>query len=230
MDLALPPGTCRWRGKLAGGQQRLPGEWVDTMLVGAARGTLGDTRQETVVRRDASPSLCCLVPGIHEHPRVSWPEEAPPALWEPSAARASQPPSCSVEASIQVGLGGPRAASSPAAWAALLSFPTTFPLPHPGLSDARDTAAVPQSPPPRWVTPRSGSTSHCTSPRCHPGTALTPSCCRRFPRHLRANNVRACGADAMPPSLHPQYAVQRLARPRLSPAPARADHTLSILP
>lgn len=70
MDLALPPGTCMWRGKLGGGQQRLPGEWDDTMLVGAARGTRGDTRQETVVRRDASPSLCCLVPGIHTNTHV----------------------------------------------------------------------------------------------------------------------------------------------------------------
>lgn len=69
---------------------------------------------------------------------------------------------------------------------------------------------MPQPSPPCQVTPCSSGTSHCTDPCHHPGAAQTPSrrvgpgCCHCFPRDLRANNiVRARGADAMPPSLHP---------------------------
>lgn len=162
--------------------------------------------------------------------------QKPPALWEAAAARAPQPLPCSIETVSQVGLQGPAAASSPKACPTLPSFPATFPLLCLRLSNAGDTTTVLQSSPPSRVTPCSSSTSHHTSPRCHLNSALALSrhvglhCCCAFPRDLPANKVKALGAGAMPPSLHPLYTVQRLARPSLSPAPARVDHILSILP
>lgn len=206
-----------------------PGEWTETRVVGAAWGTLSSARQETVVWRDASPSLCCPLPSMQGHQCISWPEEA--------SQRFGKPLQCGCCGCCLVALKlSARWVSRGRALQPGLPFSNTLPPLHPRLSNARDTTAVLQSSPPSWVTLRSSSTSHCTSPRCHPSTALTlsrcvgPGCCRHFLRELWANSVRAHGADSMPPSLHPQYAVQCLAHHRLSPAPDREDHILSILP
>lgn len=69
LELALPPGTRMSRG--ARESALTPGEWDETTLVVAAWGALGGARQ------DAPASLCCPVPGIHQHPPISWPEEVP---------------------------------------------------------------------------------------------------------------------------------------------------------
>lgn len=161
---------------------------------------------------------------------------SPPALVKAAAARMSQPLPCSTGTASQLGPQGPAAASSPKACATLPSFPTTFPLLCLRLSNARDTTTVLQSSPPSRVTPCSSSTSHHISPRCHPSSALALSkhvglrCCCPFPRDLQDNKVKVLGAVALPPLLHPLYTVQCLTRPCLSPAPARVDHILSILP
>lgn len=157
----------------------------------------------------------------------------PPALLKAAAAWISQ---YNIETASQMGLQGPAAASSLKAHATLPSFPTTFSLLCLRLRNARDTTMVLQSSPPARVTPCSSSTSHHTSPRCHPSSALASSmhvglrCCCPFPRDLQDNKVKVLGAGAILPLLHPPYTAQCLACPSLSPAPDRVDHILSILP
>jgi len=54
---------------------------------------------------------------------------------------------------------------------------------------------------------------------------MGPGCCHRCPMDLQANNhARAHGAGTSASITPSQYTVQRLTHPRLSPAPARADH------
>lgn len=136
---------------------------------------------------------------------------------------ALKPVSCSIGAVRQLDLWGPTAASITAEQASLPSFPIVFPTLCPRLSNTGDAAGLVQSSPPSRVSLCSSSTSHHTSPHCHPGAALTLSrcmglgCCHLFPRHPWANKVRAHGADAVPPSLYPRYMVQHLMHPRLSP-------------
>lgn len=159
---------------------------------------------------------------------------SPPALLKAAVACISQPLPCSIETVSQMGLRRPAAASSPKACATLPSFPTTLPLLCLRLNNARDTTMVLQSSS-SHVTPCSSSTSHHTSPRCHPSSALAPSrhlglgCCCPFPRDLQ-DKVKVLGAGAIPPLLHPLYTVQCPTHRSLSPAPDRVDHILSILP
>lgn len=159
----------------------------------------------------------------------------PPALLKAAVVWMSQPLPCSIETVSQMGLQGPATASSPKACATLPSLPATLPLLCLRLSNARDTTMVLQSSPSR-VTPCSSSTSHHTSPRCYPSSALAPSrhvglrCCCPLPRDLQDNKVKVLGARTIPPLLHPLYTVQCFTHPSLSPAPDRVDHILSILP
>lgn len=143
LEFSLPPGTHMCMDE-AGESAANAGEWGESPPVGATWGTLGDAR--TVVLRDASPSLLSpayalthVFHGLRKPP-------TPPCFRKPLQC-GHRSPCCSVEAVSQMGLQGPTAASSPAAWPALPSFPPSCALDRamPG-TPPHHAAAIPTLP------------------------------------------------------------------------------------